>query len=114
MIGARGVTMALIFGLPLQGLAQDAPDQQRDRLVPQEVAPCRVRQGHSDALGDTSAAAGTITLVACARTIQTGSGTGTWGPYEVEVSTGGQVHVNDEPVGLLQRPESQHEYDRRG
>jgi hypothetical protein len=49
----------------------------------------------------------------CAPAIQTGGGTGTWGPYEVEVGTGGQIHV-DEPIGMLRRPESQDEDVQRG
>ncbi|WP_149539322.1 hypothetical protein [Siccirubricoccus phaeus] len=108
----QGVTLTLALALPLQGLAQDASDQQRERQLSGEVAPCRVRQGHRDAPGDTNTAAGAMTLIACARAIQAGGGT--WGPYEVEVGTGGQIHVNDEPVSLLRRLESQDEEGQRG
>ena len=110
----QGVALTLTLALPLQGLAQDASDQQRQRQRSGEVAPCRVRQGHRDAPGDKHTAAGAMTLIACARAIQAGGGTGTWGPYEIEVGTGGQVHVNDEPVGMLRTPGSQGEDDQRG
>ncbi len=110
----QGVTLALALALPLQGLGQEASDQGRERQLSGEVAPCRVRQGHRDAPGDTNTAAGAMTLIACARAIQAGGGAGTWGPYKVEVSTGGQIHVNDEPLGTLRAPGIRGEDGQRG
>ena len=66
-----------------------------------EVAPCRVQRGDRHVHGDTSAALGRTSLGACARAIRAGSGTGTWGPYEVEVDADGRVRVNGEEVGVL-------------
>jgi hypothetical protein len=66
-----------------------------------EVAPCRVQRGDRHVHGDTSAALGGTSLGACARAIRAGSGTGTWGPYEVEVDADGRVRVNGEEVGVL-------------
>jgi hypothetical protein len=54
------------------GLAQGASDQQRERQLLQEFIPCRIRQGHREALGGMSTAAGAMTLIACAQVIQAG------------------------------------------
>ena len=51
--------------------------------------------------GETGAPAGRTTMGACARAIQAGSGTGTWGPYAFEVDRDGHVHVNGEYVGVM-------------
>jgi hypothetical protein len=101
--------LALGLGLWLQGLAQGAVAQQRQP----EVAPCRVRQGDRGAPGDRSVVVGNATLGACMRTILAGSGTGTWGPYEIEVGADGQVHINGEAVGVLRKPDGADE-DRKG
>ncbi len=39
----------------------------------------------------------------CARAIQAGSGTGTWGQYSFEVDRDGHVHVNRGYVGVMRR-----------
>ena len=90
----------LSVGLPSGGLVRDAaaqrPERQtQERETQEEVAPCRV------VTGETGAPAGRTTMGACARAIQAGSGTGTWGPYEFEVDRGGRVHVNGEYVGVM-------------
>jgi len=98
---ALGTTVAFGLGLSLLGLVRDAHAQQ-----PQpEAAPCRVRQGDRTAQGDTSVAFGSATLGACMRAILAGSGSGTWGPYEIEVGADGQVHINGEAVGVLRKPD---------
>ncbi len=51
-----------------------------------------------------SAAVGRTSLGACARAIRAGSGTGTWGPHEVEADADGRVRVNGEEVGVLRGP----------
>ena len=70
----------------------------------QEVAPCRVQRGDRHVHEEGSAAVGRTTLGACARAIRAGSGTGTWGPYEVEVDADGRVRVDGEEVGVLHGP----------
>ena len=103
---ARGTTPVLAFGLgllsfgPLSGgLVRDAAAQRQERRTQeretQEVAPCRI------VTGETGAPAGRTTMGACARAIQAGSGTGTWGPYAFEVERDGRVHVNGEYVGVM-------------
>ena len=105
----RGTAPVLAFGLgllsvglPFGGLVRDAaaqrPERQaRERETQEEVAPCRV------VAGETGAPAGRITMGACARAIQAGSGTGTWGLYAFEVERDGGVHVNGEYVGVMRR-----------
>ena len=85
----------LSFGLPSWGLVRDAAAQQRERETQEEVAPCRV------VTGETGAPAGRTTMGACARAIQAGSGTGTWGLYAFEVERDGRVHVNGEYIGVM-------------
>ena len=100
----RGTTPVLAFGLgllsfgPLSGgLVRDAAAQRQtqERETQEEVASCRV------VTGETGAPAGRTTMGACARAIQAGSGTGTWGPYAFEVDRDGRVHVNGEYVGVM-------------
>ena len=98
----RGSTPVLAFGLgllsvglPSGGLVRDAAAQQRELATQEEVAPCRVLAG------ETGAPAGRTTMGVCARAIQAGSGTGTWGPYSFEVERDGRVHVNREYVGVM-------------
>ena len=93
----------LSFGLLPVGLVRDAAAQRQQRQTheqeaQEEVAPCRV------VTGETGAPSGRTTMGACARAIQAGSGTGTWGPYEVEVDADGRVRVNGEEVGVLHGP----------
>ena len=107
----RGSTPVLAFGLgllsvglPSEGLVRDAAAQQRERqaqerATQEEVAPCRV------VTGETGAPAGRTTMGACARAIQAAGGTGTWGPYELEVDRHGRVHVNGEEVGVMREPD---------
>ena len=90
------------FGLAPEGLVRDAAAQRQERRTQEretqeEVAPCRV------VTGETGAPAGRTTMGACARAIQAGSGTGTWGPYALEVDRDGRVHVNGEYVGVMRR-----------
>ena len=103
----RGTTPVLAFGLGLLsiallsgGLVRDAAAQQQERRTQEretqeEVAPCRV------VTGETGAPAGRTTMGVCARAIQAGSGTGTWGLYAFEVERDGRVHVNGEYVGVM-------------
>ena len=105
----RGTAPVLAVGLGLlslgplsEGLVRDAAAQQQqreretqERETQEEVAPCRV------VAGETGAPAGRTTMGVCARTIQAGSGAGTWGPYAFEVDRGGRVHVNGEYVGVM-------------
>ena len=105
----RGSTPVLAFGLgllsvglPLGASVRDAAAQQQERQAQEretqeEVAPCRV------VAGETGVPAGRTTVGACARAIQAGSGTGTWGPYALEVDRDGRVHVNGEYVGVMRR-----------
>jgi hypothetical protein len=69
----QGVTLTLALALPLQGLPQGASDQQRERQLSREVTPCRIRQGHRDAPGDTNTAAGAMTLVRARRQSRPGA-----------------------------------------
>jgi hypothetical protein len=92
----------LTAGLPSAGLVRDAAAQRQERRAQEretqeEVAPCRI------VTGETGAPAGRTTMGACARAIQAGSGTGTWGPYAFEVERDGHVHVNGEYVGVMRR-----------
>ena len=97
---ACGVVLTLGLGLACAGPVQDAGAQQ-----PQpEVASCRVERGDRHVREEGSAAVGRTTLGACARAIWAGSGTGTWGPYEIEVDADGRVRVNGEEVGVVQGP----------
>jgi hypothetical protein len=103
----RGTTPFLAFGLgllsvglPSGGPVRDAAGQQRERQTQEwgtqeEVAPCRV------VTGETGAPSGRTTMGACARSIQAGSGTGTWGPYAFEIDRDGRVHVNGEYIGVM-------------
>ncbi len=104
----RGTTPVLAFGLGLLsfgllsgGLVRDAAAQRQqqqqtqERETQEEVAPCRV------VTGETGAPAGRTTMGVCARAIQAGSGTGTWGQYAFEVERDGHVHVNGEYVGVM-------------
>ena len=106
----RGSTPVLAFGLGLLsfgllsgGPVRDAAAQQQreretqERETQEEVAPCRV------VTGETGMPAGRTTMGVCARTIQAGSGAGTWGPYEFEVDRDGRVQVNGEYVGVMRR-----------
>jgi hypothetical protein len=105
----RGTTPVLAFGLgllsfgPLSGgLVRDAAAQRQERRTQEretqeEVAPCRV------VTGETGAPAGRTTMGVCARAIQAGSGTGTWGQYAFEVERDGRVHVNGEYIGVMRR-----------
>ena len=108
----RGNTPVLALGLGLlpvgllllsEGLVRDAAAQQQreretqERETQEEVAPCRV------VTGETGAPYGRTTMGACARAIQAGSGTGTWGPYAFEVDRDSHVHVNGEYVGVMRR-----------
>jgi hypothetical protein len=95
---APGVALALGLGISCGGPAPGAGAQDRERP---EVAPCRVQRGDRHVQEEGSAALGGTTLGACARAIRAGSGTGTWGPYEVEVDADGRVRVNGEEVGVL-------------
>jgi hypothetical protein len=90
----------LSVGLPPEGLVRDTAAQRQERWTQErqtqeEVAPCRV------VTGETGAPAGRTTMGLCARAIQAGSGTGTWGPYAFEVDRDGGVHVNGEYVGVM-------------
>ncbi len=92
----------LTAGLPSAGLVRDAAAQRQERRAQEreaqeEVAPCRI------VTGETGAPAGRTTMGVCARAIQAGSGTGTWGPYAFEVERDGRVHVNGEYVGVMRR-----------
>ena len=100
----RGTTPVLAFGLGLLtvallsgGLVRDAAAQRQtqERETQEEVARCRV------VTGETGALAGRTTMGVCARAIQAGSGTGTWGLYAFEVERDGRVHVNGEYVGVM-------------
>jgi hypothetical protein len=82
-----------------EGQAQYATAQERDRGTQEEIASCRVVNG------ETGVSAGRVTIGACARAIQAGSGIGTWGLYEFEVDRDGRVQVNGEDLGVLPRPE---------
>ena len=97
-------TRHLAFGLSLlsvgplsEGLVRGAAAQQRDLETQEETAPCRV------VTGETGTPAGRTTMGVCARAIQAGSGTGTWGPYAFEVDRDGHVHANGEYVGVMRR-----------
>ena len=48
------------------------------------------------------------------RVLDAGSGTGSWGPYEIEVGADGQVHINGEAVGVLRKPDGPDEDRTRG
>ena len=90
-------TLALGIGLFLGGLTPGTRAQQQEP----EVAPCRVQRGDRQVHEDSSIAAGSTTIGACARAIRAGSGTGTWGPYEIEVNAAGWLHINGEEIGVL-------------
>ena len=96
---ASVVALALGLGIACAGPVPGAGAQPR-----QELAPCRVQRGDRHVQEEGSAAVGRTTLGACARAIRAGSGTGTWGPYEVEVDADGRVRVNGEEVGVLHGP----------
>ncbi len=88
------------FGLAPEGLVRDAAAQRQERRTQEretqeEVATWRV------GTGETGAPAGRTTMGACARAIQAGSGTGTWGQYAFEVERDGRVHVNGEYIGVM-------------
>jgi hypothetical protein len=94
---ASGIALGLGLGILCAGPVPGASAQQRQ----QEVAPCRVQRGDRHVREDRSAALGDMALWSCARTIRAGSGTGTWGPYDVEVEADGRVRLNGEEVGVL-------------
>ena len=83
--------VGLLSGMPVR----DAAAQQRELATQEEVAPCRV------VTGETGSPSGRTTMGVCARAIQAGSGTGTWGQYGFEVERDGRVHVNGEYVGVM-------------
>ena len=99
---ASAVALALGLGISCSGAVPGAGAQQPQ----QEVAPCRVQRGDRHVQEEGSAAVGRTTLGACARAIRAGSGTGTWGPYEVEVDADGRVRVHGEEVGVQHGPPS--------
>jgi hypothetical protein len=94
---ASGIALALGLSIACTGPVPGVSAQQRQ----QEVAPCRVQRGDRHVREERSAALGGMALWSCARAIQAGSGTGTWGPYEVEVEADGRVRLNGEEVGML-------------
>ena len=96
----RATTVALALGLGISSGWQMASACAEQR----EVAPCHVQRGDRHVHEEGSAAVGRTTLWACARAIRAGSGSGTWGPYEVEVDADGRVRVNGEEVGVLHGP----------
>ena len=93
-----GIALALGLGIACGTLLPGAIAQQ------QAVAYCRVQRGDRHVHEEGSAAVGQTTLGACVRAIWAGSGTGTWGPNEVEVNAYGRVRVNGEEVGVLHAP----------
>ncbi len=100
--GRASAAAALALGLGLScggGAVPGAGAQQQE-----EVAPCRVQRGDRHVQEEGSAAVGRTTLGARARAIRAGSGSGAWGPYEVEVDADGRVRVNREEVGVLRGP----------
>jgi hypothetical protein len=99
-MATRSVLALGVALLPAE-LARDAAAQQQERQPrewPEETAACRI------ASGEAGVPAGRTTLGACARAIQAASGTGTWGPYELEVDRHGRVHVNGEDLGVMREP----------
>jgi hypothetical protein len=106
---ARGFGL-LSFGLLSEGLVRDAAAQRQEMETQErreEVAPCRIVSG------ETAVPAGRTQAGACARAIQAGSGTGTWGPYELEVDRDGWVHINGEYVGMMREAGDPAEDPRR-
>ena len=91
---ASGIALALGICLSV-GVMQGAGAQQS------EVAACHVQQGNRAVHEDRSVAVGTMTVGSCTREIQAQSGTGTWGPYEIEVNGIGRMYLNGEDVGVL-------------
>jgi len=93
------ITLALGIGLCLDGQVPGTRAQQQEP----EVAPCHVQRGGRQVHEDGSIAIGSTTIRACARAIRAGSGTGSWGPYEIEVNAESWVHINGEEIGVLQQ-----------
>jgi len=96
--GRASAAAALALGLGLSCGGGPVPgagaQQQQQQQQQQEVAPCRVQRGDRHVQEEGSAAVGRTTLGACARAIRAGSGSGAWGPHEVEVDADGRVRVN--------------------
>jgi hypothetical protein len=81
-------------------------EDRRPGRVPSSRVPRSRPAGSSGATGtcagrEESAALGSTPLGACARAIRAGSGSGSWGRYEVEVDADGRVRVDGEDVGVL-------------
>ena len=95
---ATAVLLALGLGALCGGPAPSASAQQPD------IAPCHIQRGDRQVREEGSTAVGRTTFIACARAIWTGSGAGTWGPYEVEVEADGRVSVSGEDIGTLEGP----------
>jgi hypothetical protein len=68
------------------------------RLATAQTAPCRVLHG------GMNIAVGTMTLDACARTIQASQGLGSWGGQRVNTDGQGGVYVNGQFVGRAMNP----------
>jgi hypothetical protein len=100
---SAAAALALGLGIACAGPAPGAGAQEQ-RQQQEEVASCRVQRGDRHVHEEGSAAVGRTTLGACARAIRAGSGSGAWGPYEVEVDPDGRVRVNGEEVGVLRGP----------
>jgi len=94
------ITPALGIGLFLGGPIMGTSAQQQQEP---EVASCRVQRGDMHVHEDVSIAVGSTTIASCAKAIRAGSGTGTWGPYEIEVNGDSRVHINGEDVGVLRQ-----------
>jgi hypothetical protein len=94
---AIAVALALGLGTLCGGPAPSASAHQPD------IMPCHIQRGDRQVREEGSTAIGRTTFIACARAIWTGSGTGTWGPYEVEVEADGRVSVSGEDMGTLER-----------
>jgi hypothetical protein len=96
-IPASAVALVLGLGILCSGPVPNASAQRPD------IAPCHIQRGDRQVREEGSTAIGRTTFIACARAIWTGSGTGTWGPYEVEVEADGRVSVSGEDMGTLER-----------
>ena len=95
---ASVVALALGLGTLYSGPAPHASAQQPD------IASCHIQRGDRQVREEGSTAIGRTTFIACARAIWTGSGAGTWGPYDIEVEADGRVSVSGENMGTLERP----------
>ena len=94
----RAIVVALALGLGTlySGPAPHASAQQPD------IASCHIQRGDRQVREEGSTVIGRTTFLACAQAIRTGSGAGTWGPYEVEVEADGGVSVSGEDIGTLE------------